>query len=131
MVQLFRSTVFQGTRHTLFHVSAFTKAGVGERFRTAERFQPGIILRTGPPYNIECSLHANLLQLISHHGTDSVRDLGLFHRKKIPRPVGIAVVNAIRVLFLMAVVPGTFGPIWPWFHTARQQPIPLRSEMHR
>jgi len=37
------------------------------------------------------------------------------------RPVGIMVVNGTRSLFLMSVVPVTFGPIWPWFCRARQQ----------
>jgi len=36
---------------------------------------------------------ANLLQLVSHHGTDSGRDLGLLCRNKMLRRVGIEVVK--------------------------------------
>ena len=32
-----------------------------------------------------------LLQLVSHHGTDSMRDLGLISRNTMLRPVGIVV----------------------------------------
>jgi len=28
--------------------------------------------------------HSNLLQLVSHHDTDSVKDLGMFCRNKMP-----------------------------------------------
>jgi len=63
--------------------------------------------------------NANLLQLVNHHGTDSVTDIGLLCRNKILRPVGIMVINGNCIVFLMSVVPVTFGPIWPWFRTAR------------
>jgi len=63
--------------------------------------------------------HASLLQLVSHRGTDSVRDVGLLCRNKMPRPAGIMVFNGTRSVFLMSVVPVTFGPIWSWFRTAR------------
>jgi len=59
--------------------------------------------------------HSNLLQLVSHHGTDSVRDLGLLCHNNMLRPVGIMAVNGTRSVFLLSVVPVTFGPIWPWF----------------
>ena len=35
----------------------------------------------------QCLAHASLFQLVSHHGTDSVRDLGLLCRNKMLRPV--------------------------------------------
>jgi len=44
----------------------------------------------------------------THHGTDSVRDLGLLCRNKMLRPVGIMVVKGIRSVFLVSVVPVTF-----------------------
>jgi len=31
------------------------------------------------------------------------------------------VLNGTRSLLLVPVVPVTFGPIWPWFRTSRQQ----------
>jgi len=31
------------------------------------------------------------------------------------------VVKGTRSVFLVSVVPATFGPIWPWFRTAQQQ----------
>jgi len=31
------------------------------------------------------------------------------------------VINGTRSVFLMSVLPVTFGPIWHWFLTARQQ----------
>ena len=46
-------------------------------------------------------MHANLLQLESHHGTDPVRDLGLLCRIKMLRPVEIMVVNGTRSVFLI------------------------------
>jgi len=55
--------------------------------------------------------HANLLQLVSHHGTDSGRDLGLLCSTKMLRPVGI--MNGTRIVFLMSVVAVIFGTIWP------------------
>jgi len=58
--------------------------------------------------------HPNLLQLVSHHGTDSVRDLGLLCRNKMHRPVGIMVVNGTHSVFLMPVIPVTFVLILPW-----------------
>jgi len=48
--------------------------------------------------------HANLLQLVRHHGTDSVRDLGLLCRSKMLRPAEIMVVNITCSVFLMSVV---------------------------
>jgi len=33
--------------------------------------------------------HANLLQLVGHHGTESVRDLGLLCRNKMLRLMGL------------------------------------------
>jgi len=53
----------------------------------------------------------------SFHGTDSVRDLGLLYGNKILRSVVIMIVNDTSSVFLVAVVPVTFGPIWPWFRT--------------
>ena len=50
-----------------------------------------------------------------------MRDLGLLCRNEMLRSVGIMVVNGIRSVFLISVVPATFGPIWPWFRTAQQQ----------
>jgi len=47
---------------------------------------------------------SNLLQLVSHHGTDSVRDLGLLCRNKMVRPVRIMVVSGTCSVFLMSVV---------------------------
>jgi len=44
--------------------------------------------------------HANLLQLVSYHVNDSVRDLGLLYCSKILRPVVIIVVNGTRNVFL-------------------------------
>jgi len=63
--------------------------------------------------------HANLVQLVTHHATDSVRDLGLLCRNKMLRPVGIMVVNGTRSVLLMSVVPVASGPNWPWFRTIR------------
>jgi len=64
--------------------------------------------------------HATLLQVVlSHRGTDSVNDLSLLCRNKMLRPARIMVVNGTRTVFLMAVVPVTFGPIGLWFRTAR------------
>jgi len=57
--------------------------------------QPAIILRSGPHEN-ECLAHADVLQSLRHHGTDSVRDLRLLCRNKMLRSVGIAVVNDTR-----------------------------------
>jgi len=76
------------------------------------------MLQTGPRENNECLAHANLLQLVSHRGTDSVRDLGLLCRNKMPGSVGIMVVNGTRSVFLMSGVPTTFAPIWLCFCTA-------------
>jgi len=56
--------------------------------------------------------HANLLQLV-------VRDHGLLSCNKMSQPVGNMLVNGTRSAFLMSVVPVTFGPICPWFCTAR------------
>jgi len=47
--------------------------------------------------------HKNLLQLVSHHGTESVGDVGLLFRNKILRRVGIIVVNGTRSVFLSYV----------------------------
>jgi len=55
-----------------------------------------LTLFCGPALNKiidECLEHANLLELISYHGADSVRDLGLLCRSKMLRPVGIMVVS--------------------------------------
>jgi len=52
----------------------------------------------------ESLTHANLLQLASHHDTDSVSDLELLCRSKTLRPIGIMVVNSTRSVFLMSVV---------------------------
>jgi len=48
--------------------------------------------------------HANLFQFISHHSTDSVRDLVLLYCNKMLRLVGIMVVIGTRSVFLMSVV---------------------------
>jgi len=55
---------------------------------------------------------------LSHHGTDSMRDLGLLCLNKMLRPVGITF-SGTRNVFLTSVIPVTFGPAWPWFRTAR------------
>jgi len=44
--------------------------------------------------------NANLVQFISHHGTDSVRVLGLLCRTKMLRAAGMMVVIGTRNLFL-------------------------------
>jgi len=72
--------------------------------------------------------NAILLQLISHQGTASVIYLGLLCRNKMIQPVRIIVVNGTRSVFLMPVVPDTFGPIWPWFRTAGNN---LFTDRHR
>jgi len=66
--------------------------------------------RNGPQNN-ECLPHANLLQLVSHHGTDLVRDLCLLCRNKMLRRTGIMVVNGTRSVFLISFPPVTFEPI--------------------
>jgi len=104
--------------------------GDGNLFRTADRFQPGIILLTGPQQqNNESLVHANLLQLVSHYGIDSVKDLGLLCLNKVLRPAGIIVVNGTRIVFLMSVVTVIldkfdFGSAQPGnnFFTGRPQP---------
>jgi len=58
----------------------FPRPGAGNFFRNEDRFQVGIILRTVTQHNNECLPHAILLQLVSRHGTDSVRDLGLYKK---------------------------------------------------
>jgi len=73
-------------------------SGVGNVFHTADRFQPGSILRTGPQQHNECLAHIS--QLVSHHGTDSVRDLSLLCRNKMLRPVWIMLVNDTAVCSL-------------------------------
>ena len=88
-------------------------SGVGNLFHTVDQFQPGYIFQTGPQ---QSNAHAHLLQLVSHHDTDSVRGLGLH---KMLRPAGIMVVIGTGNVFLMSVVPVTFGPIWSWFCPAR------------
>jgi len=45
-----------------------------------------------------------------------VSDFGL---SNLLRPEGIKVISGTRSTFLMSVVPVTFGLIWPWFRTAR------------
>ena len=108
------------TRPALSHCASLNKqintlhasnATVGNLFRTADRFQPGISLRTGPQLNSWCLAHVNLLQLVNHHGTDSLRDLGLLYSNKKLWSVGIMVVNGTRSVFLMSVVPVTLRPI--------------------
>jgi len=47
---------------------------------------------------------SNLLKLVCHHGTDSVRNLGLLCNNKMLRPVRIMVVNGTRSVFIMSVV---------------------------
>jgi len=59
----------------------------------------------------ECLAYANLLQVVTHHGTDLVKDLGLLCRNKILRPVGIMVASGTRSVFFISVLPVTFGPI--------------------
>jgi len=44
--------------------------------------------------------HANLLQLVIQHGTDSEGDLGLLSRNKIHRSVRIIAVSATRNVLL-------------------------------
>jgi len=60
-----------------------------------------------------------VIHLVSYHGTDAVKDLDLLCRNKMLRPIGILLVNGTRSVFLMSVVPVTFGRIWPWFVTTR------------
>ena len=96
-----------------------SKPWVGNLFPTADRFQPGNILQTGPKWNDERLAHANLLQLVSHRDTDSVRDMGLLCCNKMLRPLRIMVFNGTRSVFLVSVVPVTFGLIWLWFRTVQ------------
>jgi len=63
-----------------------------------------------------------VLQLVSHSGTDAVRDIGMLCRNKMLQHLRIMAVNATRSVFLMSVVPVTSGPILPWFRTARCLP---------
>jgi len=71
-------------------VSAYSTSRVSNLFCTADRFQLGIIMRT----DLDKLMFATCkLQLVSHHGTNSVRDLGLLCRNKMLRPVGIMVVK--------------------------------------
>ena len=57
--------------------------------------------------------------------------MGLFCRNKMLRPVWVMVFNGTHSVFLVSVVTVTFGRIWPWFRTARQQflhgPAPVRG----
>jgi len=46
-------------------------------------------------------MHGACIFITTHHGTDSVRDLGLLCRNKMLRPARIMVVNGIRSVFLM------------------------------
>jgi len=73
---------------------------VGNLFRTSDRFQPSISLLTGLQQNNKYLAIVNLLELVRHRGTDSVRDLGLLCRNKMLRLAGIIVVNGIRRVFL-------------------------------
>jgi len=73
-----------------------TRAVVGNLFHSADWFQPSIIFRTSPQLHNEHLANVNLLQLVTHHGTDSLRDLGLLCHNKMLRPVGITVVNGTR-----------------------------------
>jgi len=57
--------------------------------------------------------------LLTHRGTDSVRDLGLFCHNTMLRSVGVMAFNGTRSVFPVSIVLETFGPIWPWFRTAR------------
>ena len=54
-------------------------------------------------------------------GIDSMRDLGLICRNKLLRPIGIMAASDTLSVFLMSVVPVTFGPIWPWYRTDRHR----------
>jgi len=47
--------------------------------------------------------------LVSHLGTDAAKDLDFLCRNKILRHVGISLVNVTRSMFLISVVPVTFG----------------------
>jgi len=67
--------------------------------------------------NVLCS--ANLLQLICHHGIDSVRGLDLLYCNNMLRPVGIMIINVTCSVFLTSVIPVTFGPIWSCFCRAK------------
>jgi len=78
--------------------------GVGNLFRTADRLVPS---RTAFKNN-ECLVRTQIYyNSLRHHGTDSVRDLGLLCCSNMLRPVGIMVVNGTRSVFLMSVVPVT------------------------
>jgi len=62
--------------------------------------------------------HVNLLQLVSHHDTDSVRELGLLCCNKMLQSVRIMINNDTPNVFHMSVDPVTFGPICLCFHMA-------------
>jgi len=89
-------------------VLAFGK-GVGELFRTADRFS--LALLCGPVLNKIMNVWHMRTQLVSHHGNESVRDLSLLCRNKMLRPIGIMVVSGARSLFLMSVIPVTLGRV--------------------
>jgi len=59
---------------------------------------------------------SNVLQLVSHRGTDSVTDLGLLSRNKMLPSVWTMVVSASAVCSLCRSFQVTY---WPWFRTAR------------
>jgi len=66
--------------------------------------------------NNGCLAHANLLQLVGHHGNDSVTQWEIwacFVAIRYFQPVEVMVVNGTRSVFLTSVVPVTFEPIWP------------------
>ena len=94
-----------------------TSPEIGNLVCTADQFQPGIFCRPALNKIVNIWCNANLLQLISHHGTFSVRDLGLLCCNKILWPAVIRVVIATRSVFLVSVISVTFGLIWPWFCT--------------
>jgi len=86
-------------------------AGVGNRFRTADRFQLGMILRTGPKK--ECLAQANLFTTCKttwHWFNERPR---LVLRNKMLRPALMMAVNGIPSVFLMSVV-------FFWSHAMRR-----------
>jgi len=78
--------------------------GIGNLFRTADWLVPSRAAFKNNECLVRTQIYYNSLR---HHGTDSVRDLGLLCCSNMLRPVGIMVVNGTRSVFLMSVVPVT------------------------
>jgi len=68
--------------------------------------------------------HANLLQLVSIHGTDSVKDLGLLGHNKMLRTVGVIVVNGTRSVSLDV---SRFSHFWLNLNWSEHSPVTISS----